>query len=119
MISAFPRRSLSKIIIFAKHRAESAKPQSTAVLISFHTTPGRSEKSISPRLSARMTVTEDWEPELPPVSISIGMNAVSTTWAARAFSKLVMISPVKVADTIRRASHGILCLKRSQGLERR
>ena len=39
-----------------------------------------------------MIVTEDCEPELPPVSMSIGMNAVSTTCAASAFSKPVMNS---------------------------
>ena len=48
-----------------------------------------------------MTVTEDWEPELPPVSMSMGMKAVRATWAARAFSKPVMIMPVKMAEIIK------------------
>ena len=33
----------------------------------------------SSRLRARMMVTEDWEPELPPVPISMGIKAVSAT----------------------------------------
>ena len=66
-----------------------------------------------------MIVTEACEPELPPVSISIGIKAVSTTCAASAFSKFVMIRPVKVAEIISSASQGMRCLNRSQGVERR
>ena len=51
-----------------------------------------------------MTVTEDWLPQLPPVSMSMGIKAVSTTCAARAFSKWVMMAPVKVADSISSSS---------------
>ena len=65
-----------------------------------------------------MTVTEDWEPELPPVSMSMGMKAVRATWAARAFSKPVMIMPVKVAETISSSSQGMRCLNRSQVVAR-
>ena len=66
-----------------------------------------------------MMVTEACEPELPPVSISIGMKAVSTTCAASASSKPVMIMPVKVAEIISSISQGMRCLNRSQALERR
>ena len=63
-----------------------------------------------------MTVTEDWEPQLPPVSISMGIKAVSTGSKLRASSKEVMIIPVKVAETIKSISQGIRCLNRSKGV---
>ena len=66
-----------------------------------------SENSISPRDRARMTATDDWEPELPPVPDSMGMKEVSTTQAASADSKLVMMMPVKVADSMSSISHGM------------
>ena len=119
VISVLPSSIRSTSMILTKHSAARATPQSTAVWISFHTTRGRSFSSSSPRESARMIVTEACEPELPPVSISMGMKAVSTTWAARALSKPVMIMPVKVAETISSISQGIRCLNRSQALERR
>ena len=56
-------------------------PQISAVRISFHSTRPRSPKSSSFREIARITVTEDCDPELPPVSISIGINAVRQTTA--------------------------------------
>ena len=62
-----------------------------------------------------MTVTEDWEPELPPVSISMGMNTVRMGRAPRDASKELMIIPVKVADTISSISQGMRCLNRSMG----
>ena len=62
-----------------------------------------------------MTVTLDWEPELPPVPISMGMKADRAIWADRASSKAVIISPVKVADTIISISQGIRFLNRSTG----
>ena len=40
--------------------------------------------------------------------MSIGIKAVSTTYAANASSKCVIIAPVKVADIISNNSHGIL-----------
>ena len=119
LMSVLPIIMRSTSMIFTKQRVDSATPQSTAVLISFQITFGASENSSSPRLSARMIVTEAWEPELPPVSISIGMKAVSTTCAARALSKPVMMSPVKVAEIISSASHGMRCTNRSQAEERR
>ena len=101
-------------MIFTKQATASTRPQQTEVRISFQMTLGRSRNSSSPRDRARMMVTEDWEPELPPVSMSMGIKAVRATWAARAFSKLVMMMPVKVADTISSSSQGILCLNRSR-----
>ena len=58
-----------------------------------------------------MMVAEAWPPELPPVSISMGMNRVSaalvsTTLAARASSKDEMIPLVKVAEIIKNSSQG-------------
>ena len=61
-------------------------------------------------------VTEDWEPQLPPVSISMGIKAVRAGSSARALSKEEMIMPVKVADTISSISQGIRCLYRSKGV---
>ena len=66
-----------------------------------------SEKSISSSDKARITATDDWEPELPPVPESMGMKEVSTTQAARALSKLVMMMQVKVAESISSSSHGM------------
>ena len=53
-----------------------------------------------------MMVAEAWPPELPPVSISMGMKLVSTTLAARASSKDEMIPLVKVAEIIKNSSQG-------------
>ena len=55
-----------------------------------------------------------WPPALPPVSISIGINAVSTTYLLNAFSNDVMMLPVKVAEIINSKSHGILFLYASK-----
>ena len=60
-------------IILPKLAAASTTPHSTATRISFQMTCSMSEKSTSSRLNARMTVTLAWEPQLPPVSISMGM----------------------------------------------
>ena len=99
------RRSTSMIL--QKVAAARVAPQSTATRISFQMTWSRSENSTSPRDRLRMTVTLAWEPEFPPVSISIGMKTVSTTCTASASSKLVRIMPVKVAETIRSSSQGM------------
>ena len=119
VISVLPSSMRSMSMIFRKQRDASATPQRTAVLISFQMTLGRSENSSSPRLRARMTVTEAWEPELPPVSMSMGMNDVKTTWAASAFSKPLMIMPVNVAEIMRSESQGMRWRKRSKVDERR
>ena len=58
-----------------------------------------------------MIVTDDCEPELPPVPMSIGMNAVSTIEAARLDSNELMIIPVNVAEIMSMRSHGIRLIK--------
>ena len=103
-----PRIIISTSITLRKHAADRESPQSSETLNSLKITFKISCGDISPSDRARMTVTDACEPEFPPVSISIGMNAVSATSDASALSKCVMISPVKVADTIIRRSHGIL-----------
>lgn len=115
----FPNKRPSTSIIFAKQAKARAIPHIKDVASSFIITFQMSLNSTSPRDRARMTVTEDWEPEFPPVSINIGIKAVRMTWTARAVSKCVMIRPVKVALTMRIISHGILCLKSSRGEVRR
>ena len=74
------RRSISMIL--PKQAAASTAPHITAVRISFQSTLNRSANCSYPSDIARITVTEDWEPEFPPVSISIGMNEVRMTCAA-------------------------------------
>ena len=108
--SVFPRSNLSIRTIFIKQAVASVMPQRTAVWISFQMTETRSENSNSPRERERITVTDAWEPELPPVSINIGIKEVKTTCAANAFSKREMIIPVNVAETMRSSSQGILFL---------
>ena len=65
--------------------------------------------STSPRDMARMMVTDAWPPELPPVSMSMGMNRVRAALAARASSKKPRMVPVKVAEIISTASPGCCC----------
>ena len=107
--------SRSTSMTLPKHTAARTMPQSTAVRTSFHSTSTMSLKWSSSRLRARITVTEDWEPLLPPVSISMGMNTVRMGSAPREDSKELMIMPVKVADTISTSSQGMRCLNRSRG----
>ena len=54
-----------------------------------------------------MTETDDWEPELPPVLIIMGIKVVSTSEAASALSNEEMITPVNVADSIISSSQGM------------
>ena len=116
---SLPKSRWSTSMIFAKHTIESTTPQSTAVRISFQITAGRSRKDSSSSGSARMTVTDACEPELPPVSISSGIKAVSIGKKVRALSKPVMIHPVKVAEIISSSSHGMRWRKRSKQEDRR
>ena len=117
--SVFPSKRRSTSITFAKHTADRAIPHKTAVLISFHIIMPMSEKPSSPSERERIIVTDDCEPEFPPVSISIGIKAVRTTSCDKALSKFVIIIPVKVAETIRNKSQPILCLKRLNAEVRR
>ena len=71
--SALPssRRSITSILTKlapARHRPHSRETRS-----SFHRTFSTSEKSTSSRLRARITATEAWVPELPPVPDSMGI----------------------------------------------
>ena len=69
---------------------------------------------ISSSASPRIIVTEACEPQLPPVSISIGINDTITGRAEIASSNPEMILPVIVDVNISKISHGILffaCLK--------
>ena len=50
-----------------------------------------------------------WEPQFPPVSMSMGMKDTRIGTAAKASSYLVMIVPVMVAENIRISSHTIRC----------
>ena len=63
--------------------------------------------SISPSEIPRITATEAWLPELPPVPIIMGINAVRATIFERAVSNDEIIMPVSVADIINTKSHGI------------
>ena len=69
-----------------------------------------SSNSISLSESPRIMETLACEPAFPPVSISIGIYAVSTTKADRASSNPVMMAPVNVALIIKNKSQGILLL---------
>ena len=66
-----------------------------------------SENFSSSRLRERMTVTEDWEPQLPPVSISMGINETSSGSVAIAASKCSSIAPVTIAESMRTRSQMI------------
>ena len=102
--------SLSRTRSFTKLAAARVSPHSTATLISFHMILKISSNSISLSESPRMMDTLAWEPAFPPVSMSIGIYAVSTTKAESASSNPVMIAPVKVALIMRNNSQGILLL---------
>ena len=103
----FPNTKWSINMSLAKLQTASVAPQTTATRISFQITFPRSENSISFSEIPRITDTLDWEPQFPPVSISMGIYAVSTVTAANASSNPAIICPVNVADTISSNSHGI------------
>ena len=73
MVMGFPKIILSTSMSLTKFAAASVAPQMTATRISFQMTRKRSENSISSSEIPRMTVTLACEPQLPPVSISIGI----------------------------------------------
>ena len=60
---------------------------------------------ISSRASPRITSVALWEPQFPPVSISMGRKATSRGTAEMASSYRVMIEPVMAADSIKISSH--------------
>ena len=76
--AATPKPTRFMSMSFAKFSAASVTPQSTDTRASFHITRKISPNVISPRDIPRITVTDDWLPQLPPVSISIGIAATRT-----------------------------------------
>ena len=100
-------RMRSTSIILTKLAAARQMPQHRDTRNSFHNTRIRSEKRTSPRDNARITAVEAWVPLLPPVPESMGMKAVRTAQADRAFSKCVRMIPVKVAESIKTNSQGV------------
>ena len=86
----------------------STMPTSKETSNSFHTTRKKSWNRISSSAIPRMTSVELWEPQFPPVSISIGMKETSSGMAANAFSYFVIIVPVMIEENIKISSHGIL-----------
>ena len=106
-ISAFPKSSPSINMTLAKLTIASAAPHRIDTLISFHMTLAMSLSSMFPSDRPRIMVADACPPALPPVSMSIGMNAVRTTLAASFSSKPVIIIPVNVAETMSKRSHGM------------
>ena len=71
--SATARETRSKSMSLAKLHTANVRPHSSDTVSSLPITRSRSRKRISPRDRPRITVTDDWEPALPPVSISMGI----------------------------------------------
>ena len=63
-----------------------------------------------------MTRVEDWEPQLPPVSMSMGMNAASTTTEESTSWKPLMMPPVNVAEIMSTSSQTMRFFARAKGL---
>jgi len=61
-----------------KFTVPNARPHKKATRSSSHKTVKVFLKRISPRAIPRITRAEDWQPELPPVSISMGIKAIRT-----------------------------------------
>ena len=99
-----------------KFTSASATPTVIAILNSFQSTRPMSFRAISPRARPRMVSVEAWEPQLPPVPMSMGMHEVSATpsvpQSTSALSKWEMIRPVNVAEIIRKNSQGSLFFAR-------
>ena len=81
---------------------------------SLRTTRITSRGWISSRARPRITSVALWEPQLPPVSISMGRKATSSGTAEMASSYRVMMEPVMVADSIRISSQRMRCRACSQ-----
>ena len=109
--SSFWSNIRSTMSIFTKLATARMIPHRIETLDSLKITLKMSLNSISPRDSERMIVTEDCEPELPAVPISIGINEVRTIDAARLDSNESIIMVVNVAEIISMSNHGIRLLK--------
>ena len=88
--------------------AANDSPTITAILISFHKILNTSFTSSSSVARPLIINVELCEPQLPPVSISIGKNATNKGTAANAFSYFVMIVPVIADESINISNHTIL-----------
>ena len=101
----------SSSITLPKTTTPRVRAHRTDTRSSFQITRSQSANSTSPRDIARIMVTDACPPELPPVSISIGMNRVRAALAARASSKKPRMVPVKVAEIISSSSQGMRCFQ--------
>ena len=90
--------------------AASARPTSSATRSSFQSMLSASAKCSSSTARPRMMSVELWEPQLPPVSIIIGMNDTSSGTAANAASYFEIIAPVMLAEIISTSSQMTRCL---------
>lgn len=81
---------------------------------SFQMTRRMSGNSISRSEMPRMMVTDDCEPEFPPVPMSMGINALKHKSALSFDSKWARMMPVKVEESINMRSHITRDLQMSQ-----
>ena len=58
--------------------------------------------------------TDAWEPSCRPVPMSMGIKAGEHSIGGNSFSKWVIISPVKVAESIKSSSQGMRRLTSSK-----
>ena len=106
----------SKSRMRPKLTAASAAPHSRLTASSLFSTRSASRGRISPSARPRMTRVEDWEPQLPPVSMSMGMNAASTTTEESTSWKPLMMPPVNVAEIMSTSSQTMRFFARAKGL---
>ena len=111
--SGFCIISLSTRSTLAKATDASTAPVISPQSASFNIIGTILRRSISPSDMLRITVTETWAPELPPVSISIGTKRTRTV--GKSASNLLSIAPESVAEIIRSKSQGIRARKSSTG----
>lgn len=93
-----------------KFTIASATPTTSEMRNSLNRTLKKSLRRISSNAMPLITIVDVCEPQLPPVSISIGINATSMGMAENASSYRVIIAPVNVAESIKTSSQTILCL---------
>ena len=75
-------------------------PHKRATRSSFHQTFNASDTLISRKAMPRMTRVLDWEPALPPVSVSMGINVIRMGSVVRACSKLPRMVPEIISEII-------------------
>ena len=86
---------------------ESAAPTIREMRNSLNSTRNTSLSLISSSASPRMISVELWEPQFPPVSISIGMKETRRGTTANASSYRVITMPVNVEEIISTSSQTI------------